>query len=141
MLIRREIGCVRGETYTAEGRPTMAVQDVAKGLVDQCRSGQFNAALTTYYADDIVSVEPTGDPAEVRGIQAVKAKTDWWDNNFDVHEASTYGPYINGDQFAVRFEIDATNKASGQRSKLEEVAVYTVRNDKIVHERFFNLEK
>ncbi len=105
----------------------MATTDVAQGLVGLCKQGKFNEAMSQYYGDDIVSVEPHGDPAELRGIQAVRKKTEWWDNNFTVHEAN------------VAFQIDATDKTSGERSQLEEIAVYTVKDDKIVHECFFNL--
>jgi hypothetical protein len=50
------------------------------------------------------------------------------------------GPFFNGanpDQFVVFFTLDITPKATGQRITLEEVAVYTVKNDKITREQFF----
>jgi ketosteroid isomerase-like protein len=43
---------------------------------------------------------------------------------------------VNGDQFALRFHLDVTQKASGQRMQMEEVALYTVREGKVVEERF-----
>ena len=33
--------------------------------------------------------------------------------------------------------LDVTPKATGQRTAMSEIAVYTVENDKIVHEVFF----
>jgi ketosteroid isomerase-like protein len=54
-----------------------------------------------------------------------------------VHGFETSGPYVNGDQFALRFKIDVTPKASGQRTQMEEVGLYTVRDGKIAEERFF----
>jgi hypothetical protein len=43
---------------------------------------------------------------------------------------------VHGDQFVVRFKIDMTPKG-GQRMSLDEVGLYTVKNDKIIEERFF----
>jgi hypothetical protein len=43
----------------------------------------------------------------------------------------------NPDQFVVFFTRDITPKATGQRITLEEVGVYTVKNDKITREQFF----
>ena len=43
---------------------------------------------------------------------------------------------MNGDQFAVRFALDVT-PSGGARMTMEEVALYTVRDGKIVEERFF----
>jgi len=119
----------------------MAVRDVAHGLVDFCRRGEFDAATEEFYSSDITSIEPHGDPLESHGIEEVRKKSEWWANTFDVHGVTVTGPYINGDQFTVRFEIDATNKASGERMMLDEIAVYSVRNDKVVYERFYNLSK
>ena len=115
----------------------MATKEVAQGLTGLCKSGQFDEAMTRYYAPDIVSVEAFGNPAETRGIAATQEKSQWFMDNHEVHGAEVEGPYINGDQFVVRFKIDLTEKATGKRAVVDEVGVYTVKNDKIVHERFF----
>jgi ketosteroid isomerase-like protein len=120
---------------------SMAIQDVANGLVGLCKSGQFDEAMTRYYSNDIVSIEPHGEQPEARGIAAVKAKAEWWSDNFEVTETNVSGPFINGDQFSVLFNIDATEKSTGKRMPMEEIAVYTVKDDKIVNERFFNQAK
>ena len=66
----------------------------------------------------------------------MQAKSDWWYANHEIHAASAHGPFINGDQFAVRFEMDITAKESGQRMQMDEVGLYTVKNGKIVEEKF-----
>jgi len=114
----------------------MAAKDVGQGLVELCKRGAFEEAINKYYHGSIVSVEPMGEPREVSGIEAVLGKLAWWHENFEVHSATTEGPYVNGDEFAVVFKLDTTMKATGERSSMEEVAVYTVKDDKIVHERF-----
>ena len=47
------------------------------------------------------------------------------------------GPWINGDQFVVRFTMDVTQKQSGQRIAMDEAALYTIKDGKIAEERFF----
>jgi ketosteroid isomerase-like protein len=43
---------------------------------------------------------------------------------------------VNGDQFALRFSMDVTPKG-GARLQMDEIGLYTVRDGKIVEERFF----
>lgn len=47
------------------------------------------------------------------------------------------GPYVNGDQFAVKYSFEITEKKTRKRSSMTEIAVYTVKDAKIVQERFF----
>jgi ketosteroid isomerase-like protein len=114
----------------------MATKDVAEGLVRLCKEGKFEEAIREYYSEKIVSVEPSGDPATVTGIAAVIGKAEWWHANFDVHSMEVSEPYVNGHHFAVRFILDATFKPAGKRSTMDEIALYTVEEGKIVHEMF-----
>ena len=41
------------------------------------------------------------------------------------------------DRFGAIFHIDVTNRESGQRIKMSEIAVYTVKDGKIAREEFF----
>jgi ketosteroid isomerase-like protein len=54
-----------------------------------------------------------------------------------VHDSKVEGPYVNGDEFTVRFVMDLTNKESGQRMTMDEIALYRVKDGKIAEERFF----
>jgi hypothetical protein len=115
----------------------MATSDIAIGLVDLCKVGSFEQAIKQYYHDDIVSVEPMGETPTVTGIDAVLGKLAYFHDTMDIHGAEVTGPFLNGNQFAVRFVLDATQKQSGKRSTMEEIGVYTVEGDKIVHEAFY----
>ncbi|THD79185.1 MAG: nuclear transport factor 2 family protein [Phenylobacterium sp.] len=115
----------------------MSTKDVAEGLVALCQAGKFGEAGETYWADDVRSVEAMGDNAEIQGKAAARGKGEWWANAHDVHGVEVAGPFVNGDQFVVRFKMDVTIKESGQRITMDEMAVYTVDDDKIVEERFF----
>ena len=114
----------------------MSVQSVAKQFMDLCNQGKNFDVMRTLYAPDIVSVE--GDGKETIGQQPVIKKSEDWvaDKSFDFQ--ALRGPYFNGpNQFAVHFTHKVTPKATGKQVTLEEVAVYTVKNDKITREQFF----
>jgi hypothetical protein len=121
----------------AEGHP-MTTQEIAEAFAALCQAGQFEAAGERFWSDDIVSIEPmTGDMAVLRGKAAVKGKGAWWYANHEIHSARAHGPYVNGDQFALRFEIDVTFKPTGQRMQMEEFGLYTVRDGKVAEEKFY----
>jgi SnoaL-like domain len=116
----------------------MTTQEIAEASATLCKAGKFEEAGERFWAEDVVSVEPmAGDMAVLKGKPAVKGKGDWWYANHDIHSAETHGPYVNGDQFALRFAIDVTAKASGQRMLMEEVGLYTLRDGKVVEEKFY----
>jgi ketosteroid isomerase-like protein len=115
----------------------MNTQEIAKDVVVLCREGKFAEAGEKYWADDVLSVEPAGDNAESRGKEAARAKGEWWASTHEAHKVEVEGPYVNGDQFAVRFIMDVTDKTSGQRQTMDEVGLYRVRDGKIAEERFF----
>jgi hypothetical protein len=117
----------------------MNTLEIANKLVDLCRQGR-NREAKALYADDAVSVEafaPPGGEQEVKGLAAIQAKGEWWRANHEVHSALVAGPWPNGDQFIIGFQMDVTNKPSGRRMQLEEMALYTTLNGKIVREVFF----
>jgi ketosteroid isomerase-like protein len=118
----------------------MTTMELATHLVELCRAGQNIEAINTFYADDVVSVEAGGPPGQdrtSRGKAAVIAKNHWWVANHEMHSTATEGPFPHDDRFAVRFTYDVTNKPSGKRFTMNEVALYTVEDGKIVREEFF----
>jgi ketosteroid isomerase-like protein len=118
-----------------------SVAEVAHDLVELCRQHKYEEALERHYSQDIVSVESgsaPGMPAEMRGLDAIKGKTKWWVENHEIHSAEANGPFLGeGNQFAVQFKYDITQKHSGKRLQMNEMALYTVENGKVVHEHFF----
>lgn len=115
----------------------MNTQEVAQDLVSLCRNGRFEEAGEKYWAEDVLSVEAMGDNAESRGKQVARQKGEWWSTHHDVHDVKVEGPYVNGDEFTVRFVMDVTDKDSGQRMKMDEIALYRLKGGKIAEERFF----
>lgn len=110
---------------------------VAARFAALCKEGKFHEAAEEFWADDVVSLEPMEGPmARLEGKAAVQQKSDWWYDNHEIHSATTEGPFVHGDVFALRFALDVTAKESGQRMQMKEIGLYTVRDGKVVEERF-----
>ncbi len=113
---------------------------VAQELVALCRAGRNLDAINKLYSPSIVSIEPVGNeqmPAEMQGIDAIRGKNQWWFDNHDVHSADVNGPFVGERQFAVNYDFEVTFKPTNQRFKMSEMALYTVKDGKIVREQFF----
>ncbi|MEM9269321.1 MAG: nuclear transport factor 2 family protein [Pseudomonadota bacterium] len=119
----------------------MSIMDLANPFVEMIRHNETERALSELYAPDAVSVEaaPMGDrPRTAEGVAAIRGKHAWWEETFEVHEASVDGPFPHGeDRFALIFALKATHKPSGETSDMKEIGVYHVADGKIVREEFF----
>lgn len=114
----------------------MSLESVAKQFVELCSQGKNFDVMHNLYAPDIVSVE--GNGSETAGQAEVIKKSERWAAANTIHGEMVRGPYFNGPaEFAVHITFEVTRKDSGERKTLEEIAVYTVKNDKITRERFF----
>ena len=56
----------------------------------------------------------------------------------EVCEGKVHGPYMHGsNRFAALFSYKTRERASGKEMNIDEVAVYTVADGKIVREEFY----
>lgn len=119
----------------------MDLTAIARELVAGCREGRDRANLDVLYAPDAVSVEPmdwSGNGRESHGVDAIKGKHDWWTGSHTIHSIGIDGPFVHGDdRFAVVFDMDVTQKESGNRVTGREVGIYHVADGKIVREEFY----
>jgi hypothetical protein len=118
----------------------MSTLDIANKLIELCRDGKDDEAKRLLYADDAVSVEAGGPPGgnrEAKGVAAILGKGEWWYANHEVHQVTITGPWPHDDRFILGFKMDVTLKATGNRFTMEEMALYTVHEGKIVREEFF----
>ena len=120
----------------------MTIKEIANRLVEINRnSSEEKAYLRAYqelYAPDAVSVEHwSGTPQKYQGIEAIHEKAQQWEENLvEMHDMQTSDALVADHSFAVTFSIDATFKDMG-RQKTIELAVYHVKDGKIVHEEFY----
>ena len=115
----------------------MGTRSVATRFVELCNQGKNFDVMRTMYAPDIVSVEADG--METAGQGPVIKKSEVFQQENPLSGEKVRGPFFNGpDQFAVHFTFDVTPKATGKRTTIEEVGIYTVKNDRITREQFYN---
>ena len=117
-----------------------ATSGVAQELVSLCRAGRNLDAISKLYSTKIVSIEAVGSetmPAEMTGIDAIRQKNEWWYENHEIHDVEVNGPFVGDHQFAVQYDFETTFKPTGKRTRMSEMALYTVQDGKIVREQFF----
>ena len=122
------------ETTSATG-----TKEVAEKLVNWFNQGEMMKCYQELYSPDIVSIE-TGDSSEmgeIKGMDAVQRKGEWWQNTFEVHKTEASEPLVADKFFSVRFYMDTTHRESGKRTQESEIGVYEVKDGKIVKEQFF----
>jgi ketosteroid isomerase-like protein len=118
----------------------MNTLEIGQKMVELCREGKNDEAIKTLFSKDIVSVEagaPPGQDATTKGMEAVLGKGKWWVDNHIIHSAKAEGPWPHGEKFIVRFTYDVTFKPENKRFVMDEAALYTVANGKVVKEEFF----
>ena len=122
---------------------TMDALEIGQKMVALNKEGKSLEALNTLFAEDAESIEARGDeqmPREMKGLDAIRKKGEWFYANHEIHGGDVKGPWPNGDRFAVVFSYDVTPKTgpmAGKRLQMEEVGLYTVAGGKIVKEEFF----
>ena len=118
----------------------MSTMEIAKRYVELVQQHKYDECISELFAKDAVSVEagaPPGRDRASRGVEAIRAKGEWWANNHIVHSGSVEGPYPHDDRFAVRFKYDITFKPENKRFPMDEIGLFTVKDGKIVKEEFF----
>jgi hypothetical protein len=114
----------------------MSLETTAQKFVDLCNQGKNFDIMNNMYAADIVSVEANGQ--QWTGKKDVIQKSADWNTTTTINSEKAEGPYHNGpDQFAVHFTFDVTRNDTGKTETLDEIAVYTVKDDEIIREEFF----
>ncbi|MEM9421809.1 MAG: SnoaL-like domain-containing protein [Pseudomonadota bacterium] len=118
------------------------LKEVASALVANCKARREIDGLAETYASDAVSVEALemgGDmPRLVAGIDAIRAKHEWWNSTFEVQNQEITGPFLHGeDRFSVMFSVKTRHRQSGEIDGFTEIGHYTVSEGKIVREEFF----
>lgn len=110
--------------------------EVATQVTDLLRAGKIAEVEEHWLAKGVESVEGLGASMAWSGKPAVLAKYRAWEADHEIHEMQLEGPWVGATGFVLRYRIDVGQKSTGQRSQMEEMAVYTVKNGKIVREEF-----
>ncbi|WP_160353971.1 SnoaL-like domain-containing protein [Sphingorhabdus profundilacus] len=117
------------------------IDDVARDFTAMLRLDQFEAAGEKFWAIDVKSAEPAAlsqdIPALVSGREAALRKTRARFAEADIDDLRIDGPFVTGDQFALFLDMLITDPATGKTQPFAEIAIFTVRDGRIIEERFF----
>ena len=122
---------------TAEA--VMTTQEVANRLSDFFKENKRMEAQEDLFSEDAESIEPAHSPGlqSVKGKDAIRKKGEDFNNMIEeVHGGYAGEPIVAGNFIALAMGFDATMKGMG-RQKMDEIAVYEVKDGKIVKEQFF----
>ena len=114
----------------------MTTQEIANQLITLCRAGQGEEAYKTLFSQDAKSIEPM-ENGTTEGLVAMHAKSAQWAKTFEVHDMKIGEVIVADNYFATTFYLDSTNRHTNQRTKSSEIALYRVKDGKIVSEQFF----
>ena len=117
----------------------MTTQEVANRFHELAQSGQWDKIQEELYADDAVSIEPPKSQGmqSVEGKEAIRKKGEMFNEMIEeMHGGYSREPQVAGNFFSVVMGMDVTMKGAG-RMKMDEIAVYDVKDGKIVKEQFF----
>lgn len=119
----------------------MTTQDVANRFNELSQSYQWNKIQEELYAENCVSIEPAHAQAmglgNAEGMDAIRKKGEAFGAMVEeMHGGYTSAPVVGGNFFSVAMGMDCTMKGAG-RMQMDEVAVYKVKDGKIVMEQFF----
>jgi len=118
---------------------TMTTQEVANRFHELAQTGQWEQIQNELFAEDASSVEPEHSPGlkTVQGMDAIREKgRQFGEMVEEMHGGYTGAPQVAGRYFSLAMGMDCTFKGMG-RQKMDEIALYEVKDGKIVKEQFF----
>jgi hypothetical protein len=117
----------------------MTIHKIATRLAELCHTGQYGQAHRELFANDAVSIEPAHAQvfSTVEGLDNIIKKGEQFRNMIEeVHNTYATEPIVAGNFIALGIGIAATMKGK-DRINMEEMALYEVKDGKIVKEQFF----
>lgn len=117
----------------------MTTKEIAKRFYELAQQGNWNAIQDEMYHENAKSIEPQQSEGlkTVTGMDAIRQKGKEWEATIEaMHSGYCNEPQVAGDYFTCVMGFDATFKGRG-RMKMDEIALYKVKDGKIVSEQFF----
>lgn len=118
---------------------TRTTAEVAARFNELAKEGKWDKIQDELFAENAVSVEPPDTPGmkSVEGLAAIKEKGRQFNESVEeMHDGYSTDPVVAGNFFSIAMGLDATMKGMG-RMRMDEIAVYEVKDGKIVKEQFF----
>lgn len=114
----------------------MSIKTRVQAVIDGILAGTLLETFDAYYADDVVMSENRKDERVGKAANR-KYEMQFLDNVQEFHGAQVGRVIVDGDYAAVEWTFDITFKG-GNRVNMQQVAVQTWKNGKIVREDFYH---
>jgi hypothetical protein len=117
----------------------MTTEQIAKRFYELAIEGKWDVVLDELFSKNAASIEPVHAQGlkSVKGLDAIREKGKQWGEMIEeMHGGYTNAPIVAGNHFACAMGIDVTMKGQ-PRTKIDEIALYEVKDGKIVSEQFF----
>ncbi|HEV7780548.1 MAG TPA: nuclear transport factor 2 family protein [Chitinophagaceae bacterium] len=119
----------------------ITTKEVANRFNELAQTGRWDLIQGELFADNAVSIEPEKAHAmgmnDADGIEAIRKKGEVFNTMVEeMHGGYSTEPVVAGNHFSVAMGMDVTFKGAG-RMNMDEIAVYEVKDGKIVKEQFF----
>jgi ketosteroid isomerase-like protein len=104
-----------------------------KELVEYVESGRILEAIDRFYADDVAMQENSAAPVVGKAVNRERERVFF--DSVTVHQNRARSIVADGDHAVINWLLEFTG-ADGKRYRLDQLAVQTWKDDRIVHERF-----
>jgi ketosteroid isomerase-like protein len=111
----------------------MSIKPQVLDLISLVESGQMLEAMTRYYAEDVAMQENVSPPSV--GFAENYAREAAFYGSLKTLKFNLVSVVVERDRAAINWVFDYTT-ADGTQYRMDEIAIQTWRNGKIVHERY-----
>ena len=116
----------------------MTTQEVAAKFYEYMQQGAFENIYTELFSEDATSEEtPGSDWGTAKGMKEIHEKGKKWAETVEeMYGGTTENLVVAGNYFTCYMTMDFKPKA-GERTTMQEIGLYRVKDGKIVSEQFF----
>lgn len=111
----------------------MSIKQQVQHLVELVEQGRMLDAIETYYGEN-VAMQENLDPPTVGLAANLQREREFFGSLLSVQFRAA-SVIVEGDRAAINWVFDYTT-ADGQRYRMDQIAVQTWRDGKIIHERY-----
>jgi ketosteroid isomerase-like protein len=111
----------------------MSIKPQVLGLISLVEKGQMLEAMNRYYAENVVMQENVSPPSV--GFAENYAREEAFYGSLQALKFNLVSVVVEGDRAVINWVFDYTT-ADGTSYRMDEIAIQTWRDGKIVHERY-----
>ena len=113
----------------------MDIRASVQALIAQVEQGQYFEAYAAFYHENVIMQE-NSDPPRIGLTEIVSMERNVMSRFASIEGLIARAVLVDQDRAVIEWVFDAT-LLDGQKAHLEELALQTWRDGKIIHERFF----